>query len=164
MGVLDTALDTLENNTDLTDSEINMAIDTLAIGEDETDLADPGVTHQLRNVAARKFKMEKRAAQPSSSAQLTREKHVQDLKWTDTKFWRESLKTEKNINWTTDRTEIYKTWNICQKYDTNKCRHKKSRTARIQHWLFCVVVFTCWPTIYKPACQALYLIFRWIKR
>ena len=23
---------------------------------------------------------------------------------------------------------------------------KKSRTARIQHWPFCVVVFTCWPT------------------
>ena len=83
--------------------------------------------------------MEKRAAQPSSSAQLTREKHVQDIKWTNTKFWRESLKTEKNIKWTrTDGTEIYKTWNICQKYNTNKSRHKKSCTARIQHWLCCV--------------------------
>ena len=62
MGVLDTALDTLaiEDETDLS----------------EDDLANTGVTHQLRNATARKFKMEKREAQPSSaaiSAQLTRE-------------------------------------------------------------------------------------------
>merc|ERR1711888_193172 len=36
---------------------------------------------------------------------------------------------------------------------------KKSRTARIQHWPFCVVVFTCWPTIYNPAFQSLFLIW-----
>ena len=38
-----------------------------------------------------------------------------------------------------------------------KCQ--KSRTARIQHWPFCVVVFTCWPTIYNPAFQSLFLIW-----
>ena len=34
--------------------------------------------------------------------------------------------------------------------------HKKSRTARIQHWPFCVVIFTCWPTIYNPAFSPLF--------
>ena len=36
---------------------------------------------------------------------------------------------------------------------------KKSCTARIQHWPFCVVIFTCWPTIYNPAFQSLFLIW-----
>ena len=35
---------------------------------------------------------------------------------------------------------------------------EKSCTARIQHWPFCVVVFTCWPAIYNPAFQSLFLI------
>ena len=52
--------------------------------------------------------MEKRAAQPSS-AQLTREKHVQNIKWTNTTFWRENLKTEKNIKWTRTDGEIHNT-------------------------------------------------------
>merc|ERR1711888_174137 len=31
--------------------------------------------------------------------------------------------------------------------------------ARIQHWPFCVVVFTCWTTIYNPAFQSLFIIW-----
>ena len=38
-------------------------------------------------------------------------------------------------------------------------QNEKSRTARIQHWPFCVVIFTCWPTIYNPAFQSLFLIW-----
>ena len=42
---------------------------------------------------------------------------------------------------------------------TQQCYNKKSRTARVQHWPFCVVIFTCWPTIYNPAFQSLFLIW-----
>ena len=36
---------------------------------------------------------------------------------------------------------------------------KESRTARIQNWPFCVVVFTCWTTIYNSAFQSLFFIW-----
>ena len=56
MGVLDTALDTLEDNTDLTDPEVN---------------------DRLRNITTRKFKMERfwRETQ-QSSAELIKVPHV----------------------------------------------------------------------------------------
>ena len=105
----------------------------------------------LRNAAARKFKMEKRAAQPSS-AQLTREKHVQNIKWTNTTFWRENLK----IKWTRTDGEIntskkygrhkyctahqnfklYKNTIECrQRYNIWKCSRQ---TLILQHWPFFV--------------------------
>ena len=67
MRVLDTALDVQVE-----------AIDTLA---DNTDLTDPEVNDRLRNITTRKFKMEKEAkrfwreTQPSS-AELTTAPHV----------------------------------------------------------------------------------------